>query len=238
MSSSTCDQNPYWSFAIHVSGRATMSAGSADTACRAVTQRAEQAAAERAEIPARVVYLVGLLVAGGDERLVQPDGALMGSPGNPRCDQFELADEGEGRVFGDIAAGAERFLHRGFDGVAHRTASFVEPLGAERGIVTEVEVDVALERAVGVERGPAAAARVVALVGALPRELDPRLAVAIRVAAVEVPVTTMKPRLPRPSSPNSMNPGWTRSMASWSQLSISVIRHRPVMLALSDMRRD
>src|SRR5271155_3351709 len=64
---------------------------------------------------------------------------------------------------------------------------FVEPLGAEPGIVAEVEVDVALERAVGVERGPAAAARVVALVGALPRELGPRLAVTVRVAAVEVP---------------------------------------------------
>ena len=28
------------------------------------------------------------------------------------------------------------------------------------------------------------------------------------------PVTTMKPRLPKPSSPNSMKPGWTKSMAS------------------------
>src|SRR5262249_55486155 len=64
---------------------------------------------------------------------------------------------------------------------------FVEPLGVEPGIVTEVKVDVALECAVGVERGPAATARVVALVGALPRELDPRLAVTIRVAAVEFP---------------------------------------------------
>lgn len=39
MSSSTCDQNPYWSFAIQVSSRATVSVGSADAACRAVTQR-------------------------------------------------------------------------------------------------------------------------------------------------------------------------------------------------------
>ena len=38
-----------------------------------------------------------------------------------------------------------------------------------------------------VPSGLSAAAHVVALVGALPRELDPRLAVAIRVAAVEVP---------------------------------------------------
>jgi hypothetical protein len=31
----------------------------------------------------------------------------------------------------------------------------VEPLGAERGIIAEVEVDVTLKRAIGVERGPA-----------------------------------------------------------------------------------
>ena len=61
----------------------------------------------------------------------------------------------------------------------------VESLGSERGIVTRVEVDVALERAVGVERGPAAPAHVVVLVGALPRELDGRPAITIRVAAVE-----------------------------------------------------
>ena len=42
-----------------------------------------------------------------------------------------------------------------------------------------------LERAIGVERGPAATAHVVALVGALPRELDARPAITIRVAAVE-----------------------------------------------------
>jgi len=50
----------------------------------------------------------------------------------------------------------------------------VESLGSERGIVTKVEVDVALERAIGAESGPAAAARIVTLVGALPRELDAR----------------------------------------------------------------
>src|SRR5437762_2880332 len=61
----------------------------------------------------------------------------------------------------------------------------VEPLGAERGIITKVEVDVALERAIGVERDPAATARIVALVGALPRELDARPAITSRVAAVE-----------------------------------------------------
>jgi hypothetical protein len=44
----------------------------------------------------------------------------------------------------------------------------VEPLGAERGVITEVEVDVTLERAIEVERGLAATAHVVALVGAVP----------------------------------------------------------------------
>src|SRR5580704_15261512 len=61
----------------------------------------------------------------------------------------------------------------------------VESLGAERGIITKVEVDVTLERATGVERGPAAAAHVVALIGALPRELNARPAITVRVAAVE-----------------------------------------------------
>ena len=38
------------------------------------------------------------------------------------------------------------------------------PLGAERGIITKVEVDVTRERAIGVKRGPATTAHVVALV--------------------------------------------------------------------------
>ena len=42
-----------------------------------------------------------------------------------------------------------------------------------------------LERAIGVECGPAAAAHLVALVGALPRELNARLPIAFSVAAVE-----------------------------------------------------
>src|SRR5271170_1644406 len=61
----------------------------------------------------------------------------------------------------------------------------VESLGSERRIVTKVEVDVALERAISAERGPAAAAHIVALVGALPRELAARPAITIRVAVVE-----------------------------------------------------
>jgi hypothetical protein len=61
----------------------------------------------------------------------------------------------------------------------------VEPLGAKRGIIAEVEVGVTLERAIGVERGPATVAHVVTLVGALPRELDARPAITIRDAAVE-----------------------------------------------------
>jgi hypothetical protein len=44
----------------------------------------------------------------------------------------------------------------------------VEPLGAERGIITKVKVDVAPERAIGIERGPAATAHLVALVRTLP----------------------------------------------------------------------
>jgi len=44
---------------------------------------------------------------------------------------------------------------------------------------------VTLERVIGVERRPAAAAHIVALVGALPRELNARPAIAICVAAVE-----------------------------------------------------
>jgi hypothetical protein len=44
----------------------------------------------------------------------------------------------------------------------------VESLGSERGVITKVEVDVACERVIGIERGPAAAAHIVALVGALP----------------------------------------------------------------------
>src|ERR1035438_5005935 len=64
----------------------------------------EQAAAEHAEIPARVIDLVGLLIAGGDERLVEPDGAFRVGLRDPRGDRFELVDKGEGRVFGDAAA--------------------------------------------------------------------------------------------------------------------------------------
>ena len=64
-------------------------------------------------------------------------------------------------------------------------ADSFEPLGSERGIVTKVEVDVALERAIAVESGPAAAAHIVSLVGAVPRELNARPAITIRVAAVE-----------------------------------------------------
>ena len=90
-------------------------------------------------------------------------------------------------------------------------ADSAESLGSERGIITKVEVDVALEHAIRVERGPAAAAHIVALVGALTRELNARPAIMIGVAAVEFSDSTMKPRLPSPSSSNSMKPGWTRS---------------------------
>src|SRR6266702_2631934 len=110
--------------------------------------------------------------------------ARLGSASAIRGDRFELVDKGERRVLGDVAAGAESFLHREFDGGSSPDHS-VESLGAERGFITKVEVNVTLERAIGVERSPAAAAHVVALVGALPRELHARPAITIRIAAVE-----------------------------------------------------
>lgn len=60
-----------------------------------------------------------------------------------------------------------------------------EPVSAEPGIITEVDEDVSLERAIGAERGPTAPARLVALVRALPRELDTQPAARIRVTPVE-----------------------------------------------------
>ena len=35
--------------------------------------------------------------------------------------RLELVDKEEGRVFEDVAAGPERFLHHDFDGIAHWT---------------------------------------------------------------------------------------------------------------------
>jgi hypothetical protein len=54
------------------------------------------------------------------------------------------------------------------DRAAYCPDGSAEPLGAERGIITKVEVDVSLERAIGVERGPTAAAHLIALVRTLP----------------------------------------------------------------------
>jgi hypothetical protein len=54
------------------------------------------------------------------KHLVQPDGALRVGPAI-RGDRLELVDKAEGRVFGDVAAGPERFLHHDFDGIAHWT---------------------------------------------------------------------------------------------------------------------
>jgi hypothetical protein len=36
-----------------------------------------------------------------------------------RGDRLEFVDKGEGRVFGAVAAGPERFLRHDFDGIAH-----------------------------------------------------------------------------------------------------------------------
>jgi hypothetical protein len=65
-----------------------------------------------------------------------------------------------GALIGGVAAWMESLLHRKSDGRLPDDSA--EPLGAERGIIAEVEVDVTLERAIGVERGPAATAHVVA----------------------------------------------------------------------------
>lgn len=69
----------------------------------------------------------------------------------------------------------------------HSLADCLESLGSERGIITKVEVNVALEHAIRIERGPAATAHIVALVGALPRELNARPAITIHGAAVKFP---------------------------------------------------
>jgi len=72
------------------------------------------------------------------------------------------------------------------DRVGYCPDGSAEPLSVKRGIVTKVEIDVAIERAIGVERGPAATAHLIALVRAMPRELDPWLAITIRVAVVKL----------------------------------------------------
>jgi hypothetical protein len=175
-------------------------------------------------------------MAGGDERLVQPDGALRAGRRDPRGGRFELAGNGEGRLFGDVAAWPERFLNREFDG-GRSPDDFVEPVGTERGIIAKVEVDVTLERAIGVERGPAAAAHVIALVGALPRELDARPAITIRVAAVEF-------SRHRDEAQTAETVLIELDEAGLDQVDgllipiISVTRHRPMTLLLPDMRRE
>jgi hypothetical protein len=101
-----------------------------------------------------------------------------------------------------------------------------------------VEVDVTLKRAIGVERGPAATARVIAFVGALPRELHARPAITIRVAAVEFPRHHDEAQAAEAVFAEFDEAGLDQVDGILIQLSISMMRHRPVMLVLSDMRRD
>jgi hypothetical protein len=56
----------------------------------------EQAATERAEAPAGVVHLLGLLIAGGDEGLVKADRLFWGGfddPGDPPGGVFKFLNE-------------------------------------------------------------------------------------------------------------------------------------------------
>ena len=84
------------------------------------------------------VALLALLVTGGDERLVQPDGALRVGLGDPRGGRLELVDKRRTRVrrcsgrAGALPPSRLRW-DRSLDGS-------VESLGSERGIITKVEV--------------------------------------------------------------------------------------------------
>ena len=71
-----------------------------------------------------------------------------------------------------------------------------------------------LERAIGVERGPAATAHVVALIGALPRELNARPAITIRVAAVEFSRHHDEAQTAETILIELDEAGWTKSTAS------------------------
>jgi hypothetical protein len=62
-----------------------------------------------------------LLIAGGDERRVQPDGAFRVALRYQRGDRSEFVDNEELRVFSDVAAWLESLLHREFEGGAHRS---------------------------------------------------------------------------------------------------------------------
>ena len=94
-----------------------------------------------------------------------------------------------------------------------------------------------VERAIGVERGPAATAHVVTLVGALPRELHARSAITIGVAAVEFSRHRDDAQSTETVLIELDEAGLDQVDGLLIQLSISVIRHRPIIFLLSDMRR-
>jgi hypothetical protein len=77
------------------------------------------------------------------------------------------------------------------------------------------------------KRRSAASTDLVALVDALPGELDTGLAVPLDRAAVQPTADGDETELAGPSSVNSMKPGSTRSMASRSHPLISTTRQRP-----------
>jgi hypothetical protein len=104
---------------------------------------------------------------------------------------------------------------RSGDRVGYCPDGSIKPLGAERGIITKVKVDVALECAIGVERGPAATAHLVALVAlvrTLPRKLGPWPAITIRVTVVKLSRHHDETQATEAVLSNSMKPGWIRSM--------------------------
>jgi hypothetical protein len=125
--------------------------------------------------------------------------------------------------------------HRGGSGTSNVFAELVRLVvlyGGEARVIAEVEEDAPAQRAVLLQHPPAAAAGLVAFVAALPRELRARQPVPLDLAPVGRASTAIKPRLPNPSSSNSIKAGATRSRASRSQFSVPTIRHLPATLVI------
>jgi hypothetical protein len=78
------------------------------------------------------------------------------------------------------------------------------------------------------ERRPATSTDLVALVDALPGELDTGLAVAFSRAVVQPAADGDERELAGPVPGELDEPGSTRLMASWSHSLISTIRHRAI----------